>query len=172
MNTKTAIRNEVHQAVVRARVIWNVPGLAFPEIKFTKRGRSAGTCSCVRTGANSHFTNTTCVINFNLPMAKENGQKFIDRTPLHEVAHYINFFIFEGRGHSRSWANIMQRLGAIDCSRCHDYKIVDRNIYVKYPYKCSCETLHQLTAIRHNRTQRNKATYVCRRCNSDLVLAE
>ncbi len=130
----------------------------FPSIKFDARGGLAGQAITY-----SYSRQTT--IRFNLSIARDNFDTFINRTPAHEVAH-IAAGVLGSKGHDKIWRLVMKHLG-VDSSRCHNYN-------TPLPaggglYKCdSCGSEHQLSKLRHNR-QQLRVRYRCK-CSGSLTL--
>ena len=144
----------------------------FPVIKFTKKGRVAGTFSW---GSNEGLE-----LNFNMVLLKENFVDFINSTVPHEVAHLLTYncygVIYTRNGnkshHGSEWKKMMDFLGA-EASRCHSYSIKNCSTSKKqsrWAYTCGCMT-HQLSTVRHNRSQRGHTTYSCNKCGKKLVRA-
>ena len=122
------------------------------------------------------FRGTEFSMHFNLPMAEANPE-FIDRTPQHEVAHYIRYIragykmdkIGERRDmHGSKWKAVMKELGATDITRCHSYTVPNCKTYRKFAYQCECGQTYELTAIRHNRLVKNSTRYICHQCSGKL----
>lgn len=132
-----------------------------PEIRFDLRGKAAGMVV--------FYPKRKQVIRYNRKMLAENGQVFIDQTVPHEVAHLVARFLHGSRirPHGIEWRSIMVLFGA-DPIRCHNFPTPagNRRRMRYFSYRCTCST-HQLSAIRHNRTQAG-VTYLCRRCGSPL----
>jgi predicted SprT family Zn-dependent metalloprotease len=79
---------------------------AIPTIEFTLKGTVAGT-AC-------HTTNT---LNFNIQLAAENLDTFLNQIVPHEVAHLIADGL-GSRGHDRIWKVIMRKFG-VEPTVCH-----------------------------------------------------
>ena len=166
---KDQIRNKVKELCAKA----NVP---FIEPEFDLRGRDAGQV-VTYDGDLSRAR-----IRFNLPLAEMNDN-FIDRTPVHEVAHYVDYYrngcktrrSANGNRdmHGKYWKAIMRELGAQDEKRCHSYKGVERSRkYKMFAYACHAGHYYELTSIRHNKVLKGTMSYVCRECKSKLHFIE
>ena len=159
---------KVHDAIVFARQAYGID-MPFPTILFNITGRAAGQAN-----------GTKNLIRFNMALLSQNGEEFLNRTPVHEAAHLINRKLNgsvrrNGRRvikvHGPEWKSIMRLLGA-EASRCHTFdttnaKVRQRSKGAKYPYKCQCMD-YPLGATRHKRVLQG-AVYRCRKCNSPLV---
>jgi len=110
-------------------------------------------------------------LRFNLEIAKINKEGF-DTTVIHEVAHFIARALNMGKyikPHGIEWKNVMRSLGISNPKRCHSYSVASSSRMTYYKYKCECQE-HELSAIIHNRIQRNPDYYrACKRCKAKLV---
>ena len=61
----------------------------------------------------------------------------------------------------------MTQLFNLPADTCHQFDVesVQGKMFV---YQCECQT-HYLTIRRHNRIQRDKIAYLCRKCQGKLV---
>jgi len=172
MNT-TTMKNTVIEIIKKAIIKFNKDyknkTAIIPEVRFTKRGKTAG---CVTyKGLQDPY------INFNMVLLKENFDDFVSQTVPHEVAHYLTWVLYglqytnKGRRiiHGKDWKNMMSYLG-VESSRCHSYNTANSTVRKMkvFEYKCDCMT-HELTSIRHNKVLRGKAKYCCSKCGSKLV---
>jgi SprT protein len=132
------------------------------EIRFDLCGKAAGQVRFPRRGRP--------LIRYNRQLLLENGERFLDRTLPHEVAHVVANRLFGPhiRPHGAEWQAVMQLFGA-DSSRCHDYDTSRSNTrrLTRHPYRCGCRE-HALTSIRHNRILAGQV-YYCRTCGEALV---
>ncbi len=132
------------------------------DIRFDLRGKSAGQAR--------YSTRGQPVIRYNPQLLAENGERFLNRTLPHEVAHIIAHRVFGTgiRPHGAEWQTIMQLFGA-DSSRCHDYDTsrAGTRLLTRYAYHCGCRE-HALTSIRHNRILAGQV-YYCRACGKALA---
>ena len=150
------VQAKVNECLAKVLVRFGVD-IPKPIIRYKLRGRVAG-----RAYYYQHL------IDLNAVLLKENGQKFIDRTVVHEVAHLIAYKLYGSniRPHGREWANLMVMLGA-QPSRCHSYDVTNALIGKSYSYSCGCRK-HALTGIRHKRS-REGSRYTCTKCRKVLV---
>lgn len=56
---------------------------------------------------------------------EQDGENFVNRTPLHEVAHFVAYELFGCTGHSDYWKAVLKSLGGVDLERCHDFSAAD-----------------------------------------------
>ncbi|MGR9091021.1 MAG: SprT family zinc-dependent metalloprotease [Gammaproteobacteria bacterium] len=98
----------------------------------------------------------------------------VTTTVPHEVAHYLTDAVYGYRNvkpHGREWRNVMRVLGANDAVRCDfDLEGIPVRRYRTIRYVCRCRA-HELTSVRHNRVQRQRARYFCRACRTELMPA-
>ena len=161
-----SIKNQITEKVLECLTQAEIKsGKVFkmPRIDFSLKGRCAGQYIFHAFKGQS--------LRFNVEMAVQNGQAFIDRTVPHEVAHLVAFHLYGPRvNHGYEWQNIMTQYFNTDPSRCHTYDMT--NVTVKrqrrFEYKCDCKTF-QITTVRHNKMRRGK-TYTCRSCREPIKL--
>ncbi|HDY82712.1 MAG TPA: metallopeptidase [Halieaceae bacterium] len=132
-----------------------------PEVRFDLRGQTAG-----QYRGGSH----PC-IRYNLELAAIQFKAYCDRTPPHEVAHFIIEQIHPNRSvkpHGTQWQNLMQAFG-LEPSRCHQYdlKNVRQRRQKRHAYLCACRE-HQLSTTRHNRIWHRGMKYRCVKCGEVL----
>lgn len=110
---------------------------------------------------------------FNALLYEQNREHFLQQTVAHEVAHLLAWQIYgpQIKPHGREWQGIMQDVFGLPALRCHTYQLPPR-LKNLYGYQCGCpQKSHDLSAWRHGRIQRGRATYLCRRCNSPLTFS-
>lgn len=115
-------------------------------------------------------------LGFNLDIMKLNYDEFVFQTVGHEVAHHICFVLFGNQytkggrriSHGDSWKMIMSRLG-LDVKRCHNYQLPEKTVKKRrlFEYTCECDS-YNLGIKRHNKVQRGKGSYYCKKCKADL----
>lgn len=125
-----------------------------PTIDFSIKGSTAGKAYYLKNR-----------LSFNLTLAIQEGKKFINRTPAHEVAHLIARDIY-GYGiqpHGKEWQSVMLSLGQVP-SRCHDYEVK-----TNHTYSCACENkVHYLSTRKHNTIIVKGTRYSCTTCNQTI----
>ena len=134
-------------------------------VDFDLKGRVAG-CFEMK---NHHYR-----IRFNAEILVNNFQQSLQQTVPHEAAHYITYKIYGRRNirpHGQQWREIMHILDA-PAEIYHQFAVDPATIrrQQRYLYKCSCKS-HELSATRHNRINRDKQSYLCRICGTELTLA-
>lgn len=85
----------------------------YPKVVFDIKGTTAG-YACIS-------SNT---IRLNPTLLRQNPEKFLGRTPGHEVAHFFCRFIHKDQWdkHGPKWKAIMWALG-LDATRCHSFNV-------------------------------------------------
>lgn len=138
--------------------------LSMPSVRFDLKGKAAG-------GAYPDHN----VIRFNAVLLAENTQHFLMQTVPHEVAHLVARAVY-GRGirpHGKEWQSVMTQVFGCPPDRCHQYNCrnsVTRTV-TYYAYTCQCGQDYRLSAIRHRRSLRRQARYLCAKCKTVLVPA-
>jgi len=154
---RKTIINKVNECIAKAEKHY---GLEFetPLVRFDLRGRSAGQCL-----ANQW-------LKFNMKIAEENREDFLATTVPHEVAHWIQFKVYNYgsvKPHGREWKYVMESVMGVPAVRCHAYSVESaRKVKASYRYECNCRT-YDLTVIRHRRAM-NGSEYRCRKCRGKL----
>lgn len=143
------------------------------EIKFTKRGKSAGECAFYHSSSyeplDSIRGSYSFVINFNKTLLNENKEEFLKVTVPHEYAHAVAQVVYGTFAHDSYWRAVMNTFGIPNASRTHNYKTTPvRVVKRKFQYTCDCGRDWRLTAIRHNRIVKGTRTYSCPNCRSTL----
>lgn len=167
---KAKVERKLKETIARANEIYahrpNYRKIKMPTVKYAKRGRTAGTAD-VRAE----------VIDLNAVLLMENGDDFINRTVVHEMAHIIDYILhpenFEsgydfdsfaaagGYGnrffrprrakrsvHGPTWKAIMRDMGA-DPSRCHTFDTMNASV---------------------KRGGQQKHAWKCNYCHSEMML--
>lgn len=109
-------------------------------------------------------------LRFNLALARDHRQAFLDETVPHEVAHLVTLACHgRTRPHGAEWRAVMAFFGLPQANRCHDFPIAADQVrrQRRWPYACRCRT-HQLSTTRHRRAASGRAHYHCRHCGSLL----
>ena len=85
---------------------------------------------------------------------KEGRVQDLYDTFIHELAHFMEYWIFGNGGHGRSWKATMIALGA-DPTRCHKYEYLSGKQNARYVYSCiSCGTNFNYQRNMKNMTNR------------------
>lgn len=159
---QTQAYKRVHELLAQARELYpnaNIPTVA---VRFTVRGTCAGKANYMHR-----------YVNFNPVLLEENGQAFIDRTVVHEVAHIVTDAVHwrPTRAHGKEWRSVMRKLGVSEPTRCHSYDVSNARVRTvrRFTYKCGCAS-HELTTVRHNKILRGYG-YTCQNCGQALTRA-
>ncbi len=166
---KQRILDKVEEAFLKAEAFYGKK-FSRPEIiTFKRKGRVAGTC-------NYH----TKELTFHIAIAEQEGDKFINRTPAHEVAHWIDAeyygYKFNGKKlirHGAPWVFIMENVMKQDSSRCHSFDTTafrrKRAIRQKFEYSCTGGHNLMISSVCHNRIVRGTHRYKCK-CGGKISL--
>ena len=155
--------NLIRSYIEKAEKIYK-KNFSMPKVKWNLRGTTAGKASLSRWEIHLHPV-----------LVESEGEKYINRTPGHEVAHLITFSVYgRVKPHGREWKSVMLILG-LDPKRCHNYDVSevrqDRSKLSRcFEYSCNCRT-HHMTQIRHRRSLMG-AKYKCCHCNSILKFVD
>ena len=139
----------------------NMKDFVFPVIVWKSLGIN-------KAGLYTSYSNTI-TLNTNYLYSKD-WDIFLERTPLHELAHAIVWQVYKMRGHNRVWKNVCNLLG-ISNSRCHSYstpEIENSRKRKRYNAHCSCRS-HVITSVKYNRIIRG-TNYICTKCHEKLIL--
>ena len=159
---------KLNQCIATAESHFKGQKFAFPTIKYHKRGTTAGTADCHR-----------WVLDFNPTLFVENVEDFLGRTVPHEMAHLIDYQVYQKQArmmsfgyrrakrsvHGPTWQSIMRLLGA-PVSRCHSYDVTNARVKnrTRYNYACACGQEFELGPKHHAAVMRGeKITHRTRR---------
>lgn len=165
--TKEHIVNIIKGGIVTMQQKYGVV-VKMPKIVYDLKGTTAGT---------ANYTNW--VIRLNPVLLADNGELFINDTPIHEFAHLATHvvypesmtprFVQKREVHGPKWQSVMRALGATP-SRCHqmDTSNVKRKNVTKFAYTCNCGLDHQIGPKVHNKIVRG-SVYRCNKCKTAIV---
>jgi SprT protein len=158
------IKEKVEKCIAIAEKFFNTSFIRPQSIIFKRNGTTAGW---------SNYGKKTLM--FQLDLAENNSDHFLNQTVPHEVAHYVQRAVY-GYGvkpHGREWKYIMLSVFKIQPDRCHQYdtSVTKKRKVAKFTYTCGCRT-HQVSAVKHNRMLLNKARYICNRCEGSIRLVQ
>ncbi len=140
-------------AVPSAEILFNLRGRSAGQLKFQKVGRKRGFC-----------------LRYNASLFDRNRQAFFGEVIPHEVSHLFAYLAYGTsiKPHGKEWQYIMNEVFGLAARVTHDFE-VPRQTRRLFNYACACDDkVHELTAIRHNRIQQNRANYRCRECEDIL----
>jgi SprT protein len=124
---------------------------------------------------------------FQLDFA-ENNPDYLNKIVPHEVAHYIQRFIYgyyykngkKIKSHGPEWKYIMKDIFKLkpEVSHSYDPSITINKCKKTYLYSCKCyDNIHNVSSIIHNKIQKSinnksdkKYKRVCIKCNSEIKL--
>jgi len=110
-------------------------------------------------------------LRYNLQLAKENLNDFLENTVPHEIIHLYQRKIYPNcKSHGKEFYFIGKTLG-YNLKRTHSYKTESARKRIKYLYTCDCGGKYWITKKMHDRVQIYKKGY-CRKCRSKLVFQD
>lgn len=125
-----------------------------PKVTYKKKGTIAGSAYLTR-----------WEIQLNVTMLCENGHVFIDEVIPHELAHLLTFQQFgRVKPHGKEWQYMMSVVLGQLPKTTHRFSVHKAN---SYHYVCLCQE-HYLTQIRHNKVQKQRTQYMCKKCGELL----
>jgi len=146
---KQAILDKVEESFKKAEAYYGRTFSRPKHIIFKRTGTNGGHCWYERSE-----------LMFQISLAEKEGDKFVNRTPAHEVAHWIdkevNGYSYTPSGrrdiHGKKWKFIMTNVMGLEASRCHSYDVSDVAIKRKrYDYACSNGHTLSISSVKHNR---------------------
>jgi SprT protein len=165
---KQRILDKVEESFKKAEVFYGRTFSRPSNIIFQRTGSTAGHC---------HYGRKELM--FQLTLAENEGDKFINRTPAHEVAHWIdkevNGYSYTASGrrdvHGKKWQYIMKYVMKQEASRCHSYdtsQVKGKRNRTSYDYVCANGHNLLLSSVIHNRLMKGRG-YRCK-CGGKLTL--
>jgi len=137
----------------------NLPSI---DVRFDLTGKSSG-MFVVRQGR-AH-------IRYNEIIFSSYFEDSVINTVAHEVAHYVVYSIHKWKRvkpHGAEWKSIMSIFEVPpDVTSKYDISSLPLKQQRRHDYKCECMK-HQLTTTRHNKVQRKKIVYHCKKCMQPL----
>jgi SprT protein len=158
------IRDLTGRYIRRAGNIYHREFPAIPVI-FDLKGRAAGMY---------RVQNSERIIRYNPYIFAKFPDDNITSTVPHEVAHYVVDMLYGAtnvRPHGAEWQKVMLSLDAQPIvTGDYDLSGIPVRRQRRHPYQCAC-SVHQISAVRHNKIRRGKARYFCRYCKTPIISA-
>jgi SprT protein len=110
------------------------------------------------------------LLRFNLDIAVNNIEAFLDDIVPHEIAHVIQRRKYPySKSHSPEWKKYCILLTGRELARCHTFDCQKARIVRRKKYTCGCMgKIFNLSTIKINRINRG-AKYVCPQCRIELT---
>jgi len=110
-------------------------------------------------------------IRYNQIIFSKYFEDALVNTVAHEVAHYVVYSIWgikKVKPHGKEWKQVMTLFGVKpDVTSNYDVTGLPLHRQKQFNYSCGC-MIHQLSTTRHNKVQKKKAVYKCRKCLQSL----
>ncbi len=136
------------------------------DICFDLKGRSSG-MFVVKQG--------NVYIRYNEIVFSKYFEDAIINTVSHEVAHYVVYALWgirKVKPHGKEWKLVMAAFDvAANVTSHYDVSDLPLKRQMQFSYQCDCMQ-HQLSTTRHNKVQRKKASYKCRKCGQQLIFTK
>lgn len=181
-NMKQEILNKVEACFKTAEKYFNTTFERPKQIIFKRSGT---------TGGYSNYAKRELM--FQLDLAENNSEDFLNQTVPHEVAHYVQRAVYGYKRnnmkvmpHGYEWKYIMRNVYGLNPERCHHYDTSGTKTkrQVRHLYTCSCGKTYNLSSTLHNRIQKsiNEAKLrgyanplyrrVCLSCRTTITLVQ
>ncbi|MCW8936178.1 MAG: SprT-like domain-containing protein [Gammaproteobacteria bacterium] len=113
-------------------------------------------------------------IRYNQMIFSKYFEDTLINTVAHEVAHYVVHSIWgikKVKPHGKEWQQVMALFGVKpDVTSNYDVTDLPLRRQKQFKYTCDC-MIHQLSTTRHNKVQKKKVIYKCRKCFKSLSIA-
>lgn len=132
---------------------------SLPTLSYKQRGRIAGSAILQKN-----------IIKLNPKLFVENTDYFLSHIIAHELAHILVYQLYglSVKPHGNEWKKVM--LEVFELSPKVTHSLDTRSAELKsFLYQCSCQQI-PLSLIRHNKVQKGKQNYICRKCKASLRL--
>lgn len=130
-----------------------------PTLSYKQRGRIAGSALLQKN-----------IIKLNPKLFVENTDYFLSHIIAHELAHIVVYQLY-GLGvkpHGGEWKKVMLEVFELVPKVTHSLDTSSAELK-SFLYECSCQQM-PLSLIRHNKVQKGKQSYICRKCKEALRL--
>ena len=163
---KQRILNKVEESFVKAESFYGRKFTRPKNIIFKRSGSTAGHCDYRKSE-----------LMFQIGLAEQEQDNFINDTPAHEVAHWIDRELYGFRTtqggnvirHGDTWKHIMRYVMNQDPERCHSFDVANfKRARNTFDYVCIRGCKHTLSSVIHNRILKGRK-YSCK-CGGSLTL--
>lgn len=103
-------------------------------------------------------------IHLNPEMLRKNPHELED-TVIHEYCHLLDYKIFKGWGHQKTWKKLMSELGGNPMAKAVNVSMAEAT--TKYIYSCGCSK-YVFTLEKHDKAKNKELTYICKKCRNTL----
>lgn len=158
-------RGEIQRTLERLSRAFKTNPPPYIDVFFDLRGMKAGEFSVRPKGEGQYEYR----IRLNLILLRQEGERFIKRTPAHEACHYFDYLMNGCSSHGKFWKLCMGVAGKKP-TRCHDYNLKNSIVGGSFPYHCKCRT-HYISKIIHGKILRGQKR-MCTKCGEDLKPGE
>jgi len=131
-------------------------------VKFDLKGRTSGMFV---------VKHNEMYIRYNEVIFSRYFEDNLVNTVAHEVAHYVVHGMYglrKVKPHGQEWKQVMRLFDVKpEVTSQYDVSMLPLHRQKLHNYSCACMT-HQLSTTRHNKVQKNRAVYKCRKCLQPL----
>ena len=130
-----------------------------PTLVYKQRGRIAGSALLQKN-----------IIKLNPKLYIENTDYFLSHIIAHELAHILVYQLYGLRvkPHGQEWKKVMLEVFELAPKVTHNLDTSNAQLK-SFLYQCGCQQI-PLSLIRHNKVQKRKQRYICRKCKETLIL--
>lgn len=128
-----------------------------PNIELNQRGKIAGAALLQKN-----------IIRLHPRLFIQNKTYFVEQVIPHELAHLVVWqFYGRVRPHGQQWRYVMTEILGLEPHLHHHLDVKKAGVKL-FTYVCQCNEV-ELSAVRHNRVQKNRQSYICKQCRQTLV---
>lgn len=157
------INKRVHECMAIVREKFNLTTFEDPDVYFDIKGTSGG-CAVYSDWS----------VHFNLELARLNLEEYLYQVVPHEIAHLVDFKVYNNRGHKKTWKMIMKYVFGLSPDRCHEFDTseVKKKKYDTYIYTCKCPgEQYKFKSNMHKKIQSGR-NFRCNKCVTRIVFKE